>query len=363
MFKKTKMSISMLAALLFATLMVMTASAAVKTDIDILINGKEQVIPADMGTVFIDNQARTQVPLRFISEKLGHKVVWDQKKQEVTIDDKVVLVKIGDKNIKVNGKTVVMDTAPLVIDGRTYVPVRFIAEGLGHTVDYKYISGRNCILITKSGNASDETPGQPPVGDEDGEVGVEYRPGDTPTYKWPETQYGYNETTKHWVDSQSVGSNLDNTKTREPGTMIIKDLEYLNTLVGRFGYGFAGDGQLTIGNDKTHLHTQRGNSETSVAIGRSTTTDARSVGISGWIPKSNTDPAESHIVQNNIAIESIKYFSKSIDDGHAIIAYFSKFVDKSQYPPFGKEMMFGSTKVRFEKISYTWGFNIIFPNS
>ncbi len=340
-----------------AVLMTGTTFAA-KTDIAIYINSNVQAIPSEMGAPFIDNQARTQVPLRFVSEKLGHTIKWDAKKQEVSIDNNKVVVKIGDFSVKTPNGNVTMDTAPVVINGRTYVPIRFIAECLGHKVDYKYAGGVNCILITTVG-----TPGavETPVVDEN--VNPEYKPGDAPTYTPSPSEYGYNETTKHWVDWDIIGSNTENTTVRSTGGTWFGDLGYLNSLVGKYGYGLAGDGQLTIGGKNAHLETQTGNSSTYVAIGYISGQEYREVCARGWVTKNNTNPTEGQVVQQNILIESIKYFSASTKDGEAIVAYVDKYINKSQYPPFGKDMTFGSTSVRFKKREAGWGFYVIFNDA
>jgi len=359
--KAVKRFFSVLAVVLVSVLMTGTAFAA-KTDIAIYINGNVQTIPKEMGAPFIDDQARTQVPLRFVSEKLGHTVKWDNKKQQVNIDDNKVVAKIGDYSVKTPNGTIQMDTAPVVIDNRTYVPIRFIAECLGHKVDYKYAGGINCILITTTatdGNDTTipETGTNPPATDE-GTINPEYKPGDAPTYQKDPNEWGYDEETKHWVKSTIIGSNQDNTKVRPAGSAWFDDLGYLNQLVGRSGYAFAGDGQLTIGDENTHLNTPTGNSTTYVAIGNIDGKEYINVCARGWVTKSNTAPTTDQVVQQNVLIESIKYFSASTTDGEAIVAYIDKYINKSQYPPFDKKMTFGGTTVNFHKSETGWGFYV-----
>jgi hypothetical protein len=45
-------------------------------------------------------------------------------------------LKIGQKKALVNGKTVELDVAPKIENGRTLVPIRFISEALGCDVDW-----------------------------------------------------------------------------------------------------------------------------------------------------------------------------------------------------------------------------------
>ncbi|AIS51711.1 periplasmic binding protein [Thermoanaerobacter kivui] len=81
---------------------------------------------------------RTMVPVRLFSENLGATVKWDNTTQTVTIQSEDVSVKliIGKKEAVVNGKNKTLDAAPMVISGRTMVPLRFIAEAFGAVVKW-----------------------------------------------------------------------------------------------------------------------------------------------------------------------------------------------------------------------------------
>jgi len=79
---------------------------------------------------------RVLVPVRFVAEKLGARV--DYADQLVTIrqDGKVIELPIGSDVVKVNGQTVTLDTKATAEKGRTYVPLRFVSEALGETVEW-----------------------------------------------------------------------------------------------------------------------------------------------------------------------------------------------------------------------------------
>lgn len=87
---------------------------------------------------YIDKQNRTIVPLRFIGESLGYSVGWNQETKEVTVIDGNSLIKLwlGKKEALVNNNKVGLDTFATVVNGRTMVPLRFIMENLGVTVDF-----------------------------------------------------------------------------------------------------------------------------------------------------------------------------------------------------------------------------------
>lgn len=87
---------------------------------------------------FINSDNRTMVPVRFVSESLGASVYWDEAKHLVTIingQDEIRMT-INDRTILLNGVSFQMDTEAILKDGRTMVPLRFISEYLGATVDW-----------------------------------------------------------------------------------------------------------------------------------------------------------------------------------------------------------------------------------
>lgn len=47
-----------------------------------------------------------------------------------------IWLKIGSSNITINDKTMMMDTAPFMWESNTYVPLRFLAEGIGANVTW-----------------------------------------------------------------------------------------------------------------------------------------------------------------------------------------------------------------------------------
>ena len=81
---------------------------------------------------------RTMVPLRTIFESLGATVDWNNDTKTVTAFNELYYVQatINDKNMKVNGETKTLDIPPLLVDGRTLVPARFVAEAFGAKVDW-----------------------------------------------------------------------------------------------------------------------------------------------------------------------------------------------------------------------------------
>ena len=81
---------------------------------------------------------RTMVPMRAIFEALDAEVRWDGAKQTATgtRDDTTVVLPIGSTSPTVNGSVVTIDAPGVVIDGRTLVPLRFVAESFGVDVNW-----------------------------------------------------------------------------------------------------------------------------------------------------------------------------------------------------------------------------------
>lgn len=82
---------------------------------------------------------RTLVPVRFVSEALGAEVEWVAETRQVVIEDDGITITlgIGSTKVLVNGAETTLDSpAELLPPGRTFVPLRFVSETLGATVDY-----------------------------------------------------------------------------------------------------------------------------------------------------------------------------------------------------------------------------------
>lgn len=116
----------------------------------IYINNVEQHIPENMGMAYTDNKWRTQVPLRFISEKLGHKIDWVESSNEIKIDNGKITLKIDNPYALVNENEVLMDSEPFIDENRAYVPLRFISETLGYTVEYTVEGVQSYIHIQEN---------------------------------------------------------------------------------------------------------------------------------------------------------------------------------------------------------------------
>ncbi len=85
---------------------------------------------------YISSANRTLVPVRAISQSFGADVGWDQTARRVTVklDDIDLSMVIGSDTAVLNGEFIEIDQPPEIVNGRTMVPFRFIAESLGAEV-------------------------------------------------------------------------------------------------------------------------------------------------------------------------------------------------------------------------------------
>ena len=158
--------------------MVLVSSISFASSMDVKIEDKQVDFNRinngqPVGEPFIEGN-RTYLPVRVISEDLGYKVDWTQATQTATITKgkTIVEITIGKSQALVNGvkknidvqNGVVSDTKARIVGGRTYVPVRFIAEAMGDKVDYRQPSNSSVANRTVYINCTDlpvETPSKP----------------------------------------------------------------------------------------------------------------------------------------------------------------------------------------------------------
>jgi peptide/nickel transport system substrate-binding protein len=85
-------------------------------------------------------QGRTMVPIRFISEAFGAKVDFDPTTNgiEIVLQNLIVIsMQVGNTKVMVNGKMYILDVPPLIRNARSFVPIRFISETFGAKVEWE----------------------------------------------------------------------------------------------------------------------------------------------------------------------------------------------------------------------------------
>jgi len=123
----------------------------IQKPISVYLNDKK--IEFDVPPVI--EEGRTLVPLRAIFEAMGMTVGWDGTTSTIIATGKgnSISMRVNETTATVNGKTLTMDVPSKVIDGRTLVPVRFIAESLGAEVEW---DGENRIVYIHTKILSDD---------------------------------------------------------------------------------------------------------------------------------------------------------------------------------------------------------------
>lgn len=108
--------------------------ATADNDIRVVLNGVE--LTFDVPPVIMSG--RTMVPMRVVFEALGYKVTWDEKNRSINAkrgSDEINMY-IDFYTMWTNGNAVQTDVAPCITDGRTLVPLRAVSEMSGCLVDW-----------------------------------------------------------------------------------------------------------------------------------------------------------------------------------------------------------------------------------
>lgn len=107
------------------------ASALENTPLDITIMVDiEKVDFEDQGPII--KEGRTLVPIRSVFEQMGAKVQWNDEEKSVTVDDgeNAVLITIGSDIMLKGGSEITIDVPAEILNDRTLLPLRAIAEAL-----------------------------------------------------------------------------------------------------------------------------------------------------------------------------------------------------------------------------------------
>lgn len=141
-------SIALTAVLLFCM-----GSRCFAQDIRVTLNGDpvhfEGIGPQQM-------EGRVLVPVRGVLEKLGADVAWQPETQTVIAGNGQVDIKLrlGDRRARVNGRDVMLDVPAQEIGGHTMVPLRFLGEALGAKIVWDNDT-RTVRIATNAGGPSD----------------------------------------------------------------------------------------------------------------------------------------------------------------------------------------------------------------
>ena len=150
-----KKLVSLLLVLVIAGVFLTANCFAFEIPLRVFYNGDKIIFPDQQP--FIDSQGRTQAPARFIGEELGAVVTWDGIAKKATFErgSDILVLYVDKKDYTVNGERKQMDTVALNLEGRIFVPVRYVAEAFGATVDWEDSIKTVYITLTKVQNNND----------------------------------------------------------------------------------------------------------------------------------------------------------------------------------------------------------------
>jgi hypothetical protein len=145
---KSKKSMKSLCGVLIIVLALLIGNITfAQEEIRVEYNGDE--VTFDVNPFLKDG--RTMVPFRKVFEVLGADVSWDSSTNTVTAVNGLTEIKlqVGSKNATVNGKNIILDVPPMIINGRTVVPLRFVSENCGAQVEWD--SASKTVYISTQG--------------------------------------------------------------------------------------------------------------------------------------------------------------------------------------------------------------------
>lgn len=132
--------------LMFALIFCFSFTAFGADEVNVYVNNEK--VEFDVPPI-IEN-GRILVPLRGVFEKLGAVVDWNKNISEVVIKDNNNEIEMisGKNKVMVNGEIMTIDVPTRMINSRTFAPLRFITENLGHAV--KWDQDANSVYITQN---------------------------------------------------------------------------------------------------------------------------------------------------------------------------------------------------------------------
>ncbi len=138
---------------MIATSIALVASAS--TPVSIIMDG---VTAPYTDTLPFVNDGSTMVPIRFVSEKLGAKVNWDNSTKTVGIlkDGKSITLKVGSSSASVNGTLQDVGAKSMQKNSTVLVPLRFVSEVLGANVNWNAAESTVRISTGKEVGAVDD---------------------------------------------------------------------------------------------------------------------------------------------------------------------------------------------------------------
>lgn len=129
------------------------------------VNGTDTEIDPGRGTAPVIIDDRTLIPVRAVIEAMGGEAEWNSETQSavLTYGGDTVTLTIGSTTAYYNDDASTLDTAPVIINDRTLLPIRFIAESFGFEVgwdgDTQTVTINGAVPETPEASTAPETGG------------------------------------------------------------------------------------------------------------------------------------------------------------------------------------------------------------
>ncbi len=147
------------------TVIVLTIGDPVMT-----VNGSTAEIDPGRGTAPVIVNDRTLIPVRSLIETMGGTVDWDEATQTATLtyDEDEIRLTLNSTTAYLNDEAQTLDVAPVSINDRTMLPIRFISESFAFEVEWD--GDTQTVTITKNNEKEDNQTSQPAV---DNPIGIQ----------------------------------------------------------------------------------------------------------------------------------------------------------------------------------------------
>jgi hypothetical protein len=140
-------ALAVAASISFCAVFAVARPAMAQSTVAVVVNGSQMQFDQPP----IERAGRVFVPLRGVFEHLGATVVYDSGTINATGNGRNVSLRIGSNQATVNGQVQTLDDAPFIVGSSTLVPLRFIAQALGASVDWN----NNSSTVTIVGRGDD----------------------------------------------------------------------------------------------------------------------------------------------------------------------------------------------------------------
>ena len=149
----------LLSTLLFTSL-TLPVAAQQAADVAVVVNGQPMVMTEAPPRLV---QARVLIPLRKVFNALGAEVTYEKGVISAIRGKQNIVLSPNQKSARIDGQDVELDVPPMLIETVTYVPLRFVAQALGDSVNYD--AGTKQISVSSQAGGTTASAATPAVAD------------------------------------------------------------------------------------------------------------------------------------------------------------------------------------------------------